>query len=110
MRVVDAKMCRAPSTERAACSGTPCSAAAPTDQTSMVERLDWSCRGSPTRIQRTPTWEGSRRSKRILGCSRIGMPPKASSNAIETKEEQDVVVRKAKIKRKKGKTMNGKCI
>jgi hypothetical protein len=29
------------------------------------------------------------------------MPPKASSNAIETKEEQDIVVRKARIKRKK---------
>ena len=105
-------MCRAKyfSTELVACSDAPYSAAALTDQTSMVERLDRSRRGSPTRIQRTPTWEGSRRSKRILGCSMIGRPPKASSNAIETKEEQDIMVRKARIKRKKGKTMNGKCI
>ena len=42
---VDAKTCRTEclSTERAACSGAPCSVAAPTDQSGMVDRSFRSC-------------------------------------------------------------------
>ena len=42
---VDAKTCRTEclSTERAACSGAPCSVAAPTDQSGMVDRSLRSC-------------------------------------------------------------------
>ena len=82
----------------AAHNDAPCSAAAPTGQTGMVDRSDRSRRGSPTRIQRTPAREGPRRGRRTLGCPRLGRPARAFSNAIEMKEEHHVEVRKAMVK------------
>jgi hypothetical protein len=35
-----------------------------------------------------------------LGCPRLGRPARASSNAMETKEEQHVEVGKVRVKRK----------
>ena len=40
--------------DRAAHNDAPCSAAAPTGQTGMVDWSDQSRRGSPTKIQQTP--------------------------------------------------------
>ena len=45
--------------------------------------LSW----SPTKIQRTLAREGPCQGKRTLGCSRLGRPARASSNAMETREE-----------------------
>ena len=90
--------------DHAASSDAPCSAAVPIGQTGTVDRSDRSRRGSPTRIQRTPAWERSRRSRRTLDYPRLGRPARTSSNATEMKEEQHVGIGKARVK-KKGKTI-----
>ena len=79
---------------RAACSDAPCSDAAPTGQTGLVNQSDQSRQGSPTRIQRTPAREGPRRGRRTLGCPMLGRPARVSSNAIETRVELHVEVEK----------------
>jgi len=84
----------------AANSDAPCSAAASTGEIGMVDRSDRSRRGSPTRIQRTPAWKRSRRSRRTLDYPRLGRPGRTSSNATEMKEEQHVGIGKARVKKK----------
>ena len=59
-----------------------------------LDRSNRSRRGSPTRIQRTPTREGPHQGRRALGCPRLGRPDRASSNAMETKKEWHIKVRK----------------
>jgi len=51
------------------------------------------------------TREGPRQGKRVKGCPGLGRPARASSNAMETREEQHVEVEKARVKRKKVKTI-----
>jgi hypothetical protein len=41
-------------------------------------------------MQRTPHPGRIGQGKRILGCSRVGRPPKRCSNTVETKQEQQV--------------------
>ena len=51
-----------------------------------------------------------RRSDERQGCPRLGRPARASSDAMETRDEQHVEVGKARVKEKKLKTMKDKCI
>ena len=80
--------------EYVARSDAPCSASARPGQTGLVGRSDRFSRPvrpvlswSPTKIQRTLAREGPCQGKRTLGCSRLGRPARASSNAMETREE-----------------------
>ena len=41
--------------------------------------------------------EGPHQDKHTLGCPRLGRPAKASSNAMETEEEQHVEIGKARV-------------
>jgi hypothetical protein len=59
---------------------------ADTGQTSADDQSDQSLE-NPAVDQRTPAREGSRRGKCTLGCSRVGRPPRTSSNAMETREK-----------------------
>ena len=86
--------------DRVVSSDASCSAAAPTGQTGMVDRSDRSRRGSPTRIQRTPTRVELRRGKRTLGCPRLGRPARAPPHAMEMREEQHIGLKKIRAKRK----------
>jgi hypothetical protein len=57
-----------------------------TGQTGASDRSDRSS-GSPARHQRTPAWERPCWGRRTLGCSKVVMPPRTSSNAMETGEK-----------------------
>jgi hypothetical protein len=72
-------------------------ASARTDQVGMVDRSDRSHWDGPTRIQRTPVRGASHQGRRALGCSRVGRPPRTSSNAVEIQEEQQTGVGKARV-------------
>ena len=99
---VDAKTLRHTSTSRAPRRGLL--AAPPQDS---VRPVWWPVRlvspGSPTKIQRTLAREGPRQGKRTLGCPRLDRPARASSKAMEMREEQHIEIGKEKTKKiKKG--------
>ena len=83
---------------RAARSDASCSAAAPTGQTGMVDQSDRSRWGQP---DKNPT--NARLGRTPSGQAHLGLPYtrqasyRASSNAIETKEEQYVEVEKVRV-------------